>query len=200
MCYIRIRISPTSHPSLHLPSSLLPSLVPPLLSLPPPSPHLLSLSVHPFRSLFSSVQPPVDWMLLLVIAAMVAVDIVFFVIVTSIDSSRFYATEQRTAVGPHGHTAHNTTKVTHSSPTLLLYVIVSIFHCEHLFFVHVVRAVLLHCEVTNASCSVSCSCLATWSSHARLAPTALFLLSSSSTSPSTCGQGYFSHLKYARST
>ena len=45
-------------------------------------------------------QPPKDWMLLLVIAAMVVVDLVFFVIVTAVDSSRFYATEQRTTVGP----------------------------------------------------------------------------------------------------
>ena len=38
-------------------------------------------------------------MLLLVIAAMVVVDLVFLVIVTADDSSRFYATEQRTMVG-----------------------------------------------------------------------------------------------------
>ena len=44
-------------------------------------------------------QPPQDWMLLLVIAAMVVVDLAFLVIVTAVDSSRFYATEQRTTVG-----------------------------------------------------------------------------------------------------
>ena len=38
-------------------------------------------------------------MLLLVIAAMVVVDLVFLVIVTAVDSSRFYATEQRATVG-----------------------------------------------------------------------------------------------------
>ena len=38
-------------------------------------------------------------MLLLVIAAMVVVDLVFLVIVTAVDSSRFYATEQRVTVG-----------------------------------------------------------------------------------------------------
>ena len=61
------------------------------------------------------VQPWVySWLMLVVVGVMVVGDLVFFVIVTSIDSSRFYATEQRTAVGPHGHTAHNTTKVTQS--------------------------------------------------------------------------------------
>ena len=38
-------------------------------------------------------------MLLLVIAAMVMVDLFFLLIVTAVDSSRFYATEQRTTVG-----------------------------------------------------------------------------------------------------
>ena len=38
-------------------------------------------------------------MLLLVIAAMVVVDLVFLVIVTAVDSSRFYATEQGATVG-----------------------------------------------------------------------------------------------------
>ena len=38
-------------------------------------------------------------MLLLVIAAMVMLDLAFLVIVTVVDSSRFYATEQRTTVG-----------------------------------------------------------------------------------------------------
>ena len=41
------------------------------------------------------------------IGAMVVGDLVFFVIVTSIDSTRFFATEMNTVVGPH-YTAHNT--------------------------------------------------------------------------------------------
>ena len=96
-------ILPSTYPlpsSPHLSLLFSPFLPLPLIS----SPFLCTPSV-PYSPL--SMQPPVDWMLLLVIAAMVAVDIVFFVIVTSIDSSRFYATEQRTAVGPRGHTAHN---------------------------------------------------------------------------------------------
>ena len=47
-------------------------------------------------------------MLLVVIAAMLVVDLVFLVIVTAVDSSRFYATEQRTTVGP-SHEAKFTT-------------------------------------------------------------------------------------------
>ena len=61
--------------------------------LPPPLP-------PPTALLSSFRQPPKDWMLLLVIGAMVVVDAVFFVIVTAVDSSRFYAVEQSTAVGP----------------------------------------------------------------------------------------------------
>ena len=59
-------------------------------------------------------QPPKDWILLFVIAAMVAVDLVFFVIVTAVDSPRFYATEQRTTVG---HEAQSLLQCVHSSLT-----------------------------------------------------------------------------------
>ena len=78
---------------------------------PSPSPSSSSLLLSSFLSslrsslplpLFPSPpsnQPPKDWMLLLVIAAMVVVDLVFLVIVTAVDSSRFYAAEQRATVG-----------------------------------------------------------------------------------------------------
>ena len=59
---------------------------------------LCLLSALAIPSLPPPYQPPKDWMLLLVIAAMVVVDVVFLLIVTAVDSSRFYATEERTTV------------------------------------------------------------------------------------------------------
>ena len=53
---------------------------------------LLSALTIPAHLLFSSSpshQPPQDWMLLLVIAAMVVVDLVFIVIATAVDSPGF---------------------------------------------------------------------------------------------------------------
>ena len=44
-----------------------------------------------------------------------------------------------------------------------------------------------YCKVTRAPCSLICSCLAMWSSRAHRTAIPLYLPSSSSISPSTCG-------------
>ena len=77
---------------LHVSYPLLLSCLSSYFSLPSPTPP------HP-PTIPCLYQPPKDWMLLLVIAAMVMVDLAFLLIVTAVDSSRFYATEQRTTVG-----------------------------------------------------------------------------------------------------